>query len=60
MLTDEDRLARAGFEVFLAHDLLACTDQHEDKIWWQHAESELLQPLFAQRLIAAVAEEEGF
>jgi len=48
--TAEDKVARAGFEVFLAHDLLAFTDQDENKVWWQIAESELYLPLFAERL----------
>lgn len=39
--TVEDKVARAGFEVFLAHDLLALTDKDENKVWWQIAESEL-------------------
>ena len=46
----EDKAARAGFEVFLAHDLLAATDDHENKVWWQVAESALFLPLFAERL----------
>ncbi|EPH5799318.1 TPA: hypothetical protein L5647_005763 [Pseudomonas aeruginosa] len=46
----EDKVARAGFEVFLAHDLLAATDEHENKVWWQVAESALFLPLFAERL----------
>lgn len=48
--TDEDKVARAGFEVFLAHDLLEFTDEHENKVWWQIAESELFRPLFAEQL----------
>lgn len=49
-LTAKDKVARAGFEVFLAHDLLTFTDKDENKVWWQIAESELYLPLFAERL----------
>lgn len=48
--TAEDKVARAGFEIFLAHDLLAFTDNDENKVWWQIAESELFLPLFAEWL----------
>lgn len=46
----EDKVARAGFEVFLAHDLLASTNKDENNVWWQIAESTLFLPLFAERL----------
>jgi hypothetical protein len=49
-LNAEDKVARAGFEVFLAHDLLAFTDKDEDTVGWQKAEAELFLPLFAQQL----------
>lgn len=49
----KDKIARAGFEVFLAHDLLAATDEDENKVWWQVAESALFLPLFAERLYRA-------
>lgn len=49
-LNAEDKVARAGFEVFLAHDLLALTDNGDDTVWWQKAETELFSPLFAQQL----------
>lgn len=49
-LNAEDKVAREGFEVFLAHDLLAFTDKEEGRVWWQNAEAELFSPLFAQQL----------
>ena len=49
-LSAEDKVARDGFEVFLAHDLLAFADEKEDTVWWQKAESELFRPLFEERL----------
>lgn len=48
--SSEDKVAREGFEVFLAHDLLAFTGKDENKVWWQIAESELFLPLFAEQL----------
>lgn len=49
-LSAEDKVAREGFEVFLAHDLLAFADEKGDTVWWQKAESELFRPLFEERL----------
>ena len=49
-LSDEDKVARAGFEVFLAHDLLALADKKSEILGWQKAEAELFLPLFAERL----------
>ncbi|MDX9681866.1 hypothetical protein QMK56_10190 [Pseudomonas protegens] len=33
-LSAEDKVARAGFEVFLAHDLLAVTEEEGTNVWW--------------------------
>lgn len=58
-LSAEDKVARAGFEVFLAHDLLAVTEEEGTNVWWQIAESELFQPLLAEQLQQAMRETSG-
>lgn len=55
----EDKVARAGFEVFLAYDLLAATDEDENKVWWQMAESALYQTLRIEQLGQALREMSG-
>lgn len=58
-LSAENKVARAGFEVFLAHDLLAVTEEEGTNVWWQIAESELFQPPLAEQLQQALSETSG-
>jgi len=53
-LQDEDVIARRGFEAFFAHDLLAYADDEETNFWWNRVESELLLPVYANRIFSTL------
>lgn len=53
-LTDEDIVLRCGFEVFFAHDVLACLDKSNPEINWTRVERELLFPIFAKTIFSTM------
>jgi len=55
----EDKVARAGFELFLAHDLLAAADEEGTNVWWKISESELFRPLHEEEFSGLRGEGEG-
>ncbi|MBX8508971.1 hypothetical protein K5D34_04590 [Pseudomonas cichorii] len=49
-LTEEDLICRRQFEAFFGHDLLAPSDKHESKLWWNEVESGILMAVHARRI----------